>query len=357
MLIMNSEQQTKILDRYLRPRNGATYIIAEIGINHNGSLERAFDLIGEAARAGADAAKFQNWVAEDFISDREQIYSYKSNGREISESFYDLCKRNELGHEWLPKLAECCKAEGIDFLSTPTTTTGVDDLLKLGLRVLKNGSDYLSNIPLITYMAEHAPVVIISTGMAWQKDVDYAVSAAQKANPDTLPVLLHCTSIYPTPIKQANLSRMCGLARRYALPVGFSDHTCGWEAAVQAVTLGARVLEKHFTLYHDDEGPDHSFSLTPQELRQYVNEVRDAEDRMGSIEIAPATDELEIATRQRLSAVAAINLSAGAILTAASIAFKKPGTGINPPEIIAYYGRMLSRDVSINEVFTSDMFL
>lgn len=354
---MNSEQQKKILDRYLRPRNGTTYIIAEIGMNHNGSLERALDLIREAARAGADAAKFQNWVAEDFISDRGQIYSYKSNGREISEPFYDLCKRNELGHEWLPKLAECCKAEGIDFLSTPTTTTGIDDLLKLGIKVLKNGSDYLSNIPLINYMAEHAPIVIISTGMAWQKDVDYAVSAAQKTSPNTLPVLLHCTSIYPTPTKQANLSRMCGLARRYELPVGFSDHTCGWEAAVQAVTLGARVLEKHFTLHHDDEGPDHSFSLTPEELRRYIIAVRDAEDRMGSSEIVPAADELEIAISQRLSAVAANNLSAGTILTADSTAFKKPGTGINPAEINDYYGRVLARDIAINEVFTSDMFL
>lgn len=353
---MNADMQKKILQQHLRPKSGSTYVIAEIGMNHNGSLQRALDLIGEAARSGADAAKFQNWVTEDFVSDRSQTYTYKSNGREITESFYDLCKRNEMQYDWLPKLVDCCRAEGVDFMSTPTTQAGVDDLVNSGVTVLKNGSDYLSNIDLISYMARKAPVVIISTGMAWKKDVDYAIAAATKANPASLPLLLHCTSIYPTPVGQANLSRMVALGRTYGLPVGYSDHTEGWLAAVQAVTMGAIVLEKHFTLRHDDEGPDHWFSLTPAELREYVDAVRDAEQRLGSDEIAPAKDELEIALSQRLSAVAAADLRADEPLAAGSVTFKKPGTGIHPAEIAGFYGRKLSRPVARDEVLTADMF-
>ena len=337
--------------------NGTTYVIAEIGMNFNGSLARAIDLIGEAANAGANAAKFQNWVTEDFISDREQVYTYKSQGGEVTESFYDLCKRNELQRSWLPELVVACRNHKIDFMSTPTTPAGVNDLIALGVRVLKNGSDYLSNTPLISYMARSAPIVILSTGMAWEKDVDYAVKAATTANEECVPVLLHCTSIYPTPVGETNLNRMLALAERYRLPVGFSDHTEGYIGAVQAVTMGACVLEKHFTLRHDDPGPDHWFSVTPQELREYVKAVRDAEQRLGSAEIAPAPGELQIAAEQRLSAVAAKQLAAGAALSAEAVTFKKPGTGIHPAEIESFFGKRLKRSVAVDEILVPEIFI
>lgn len=346
-----------VLRRHLPVRNGTTYVIAEIGMNHNGSLTRAIDLIGEAADAGADAAKFQNWVTEDFISDREQVYTYKSQGSEVTEAFYDLCKRNELQRSWLPELVAACRAQKIDFLSTPTTPAGVDDLVGLGVRVLKNGSDYLSNTPLISYMARSAPVVIISTGMAWEKDIDYAVKAVAAASEACVPVLLHCTSIYPTPVDQTNLNRMLALGERYRSPVGYSDHTEGYIAAVQAVTMGACVLEKHFTLRHDDPGPDHWFSVTPQELRDYVGAVRDAEQRLGSGVIAPAEGELQIAAEQRLSAVAAHQLPAGAVLSAEAVTFKKPGTGIHPAEIESFFGKRLKRAIGVDEVLVPEMFV
>jgi sialic acid synthase SpsE len=150
---------------------------------------------------------------------------------------------------------------------------------------------------------------------------------------------------------------MLALAERYKLPVGYSDHTEGHIAAVQAVTMGACVLEKHFTLRHDDAGPDHWFSVTPHELREYVNAVRDAEQRLGSAEIAPAEGELKIAAEQRLSAVAAVPLLAGAMLSVEAVTFKKPGTGIHPAEIEAYFGRRLGRSVDVNEVLVPEMFV
>lgn len=330
--------------------HGKAYIIAEVGINHNGDLSVACEHIRQAASAGADAVKFQNWVAEDFISDKTQMFTYKSQGREITESFYELCKRNEIGSDWLLKLQETADEVGVTLLSTPTSKHGVDQLSALGIRVLKNGSDYLSHIPLIKYMAEKADTLILSTGMADQQDIDYAMDAVSSTKSNCEVVLLHCTSIYPTPPEEANLLRMLKLAERYGTPIGYSDHTTGFEAAVQAVTLGACILEKHFTLSHELEGPDHWFSVTPDELSDYVRAVRDAEVRLGRGQIELAHGERGIALEQRLSAVAARPIKAGELLSEACVAYRKPGSGIHPAEIHRFFGRVIKNDVAENQV-------
>lgn len=349
--------KTDQLKDFLRPRSGSIYVIAEAGINHNGDFETAKKLISEAARSGADAIKFQNWIAEDFISDKEQLFEYQSRNKSVTEPFYDLCKRNELRKQWLPELYKLCSQEKIDFMSTPTSCEGVDELVNLGIDVFKNGSDYLSHIPLIRYMAENSKVIILSTGMSDQKDIDYAMEAVVSANPNCIPLLLHCTSIYPTPLNEANLRRMEALAQKYKVQVGYSDHTIGSEAAIQVVTMGACILEKHFTLSHDQEGPDHEFSVTPKELTDYVRAIRDAEQRCGSFDIAPSPSEIEIGKGQRLSAVAAMPLAEGHTLEFGNVAYKKPGTGIHPAEVVKYFGRKLLRDVKKDQVLVPEIFL
>lgn len=332
------------------------FIIAEVGVNHNGRLDLAIEMIERAAAAGADAVKFQNWVAEDFISDKSQLFTYRSRGEQVTEPFYDLCKRYELPKAWLPELAAACRRCGVEFLSTPTTEDGIRELLDLGVRVMKNGSDYLSHIPLIRAMARQSDALILSTGMAWAKDIDYAVEAVRAANPACVPVILHCTSMYPTPPDQVNLRRMLALGERYGCLVGYSDHSEGSAAAVQAVTLGAVVLEKHYTLDHDLEGPDHWFSVTPDELAAYVRDVRAAEARLGVADLAPSEGEKPVARDQRLSAVAIRALPAGHVLDVADVDFKKPGTGIHPAEIDAWFGRALRRDVEAQAVLTPELF-
>ena len=348
--------KTDRLQNFLKPRLGSVYVIAEVGINHNGNFETAKELIYEAAKSGADAVKFQNWVAEDFISDKKQLFKYESLKRPVTETFYDLCKRNELQKQWLPDLYKLCDQEKIDFMSTPTSYEGVDELINIGVDVFKNGSDYLTHIPLIKYMAEKAKVIILSTGMSDQKDIDYALEAVLSSNPNCIPVLLHCTSIYPTPVDEANLRRMMALSQKYNVQVGYSDHTIGNEAAIQVVTMGACVLEKHFTLSHDQEGPDHEFSVTPDELIDYIRAVRNAEQRCGASIIAPSSSEIEIAKQQRLSAVAAMDLVKGHTLDLESVAYKKPGTGIHPAEIGKFVGRKLLKDVEKDQILVPDIF-
>jgi N,N'-diacetyllegionaminate synthase len=348
--------RTDCLRNFLRPRFGSVYVIAEVGINHNGNFETAKQLIYEAARSGADAVKFQNWIAEDFISDQKKLFKYESRKKPVTEPFYDLCKRNELQKQWLPELYKICDQEKIDFMSTPTSYKGVDDLVSLGVDVFKNGSDYLSHIPLIKYIAEKAKVIILSTGMSDQKDIDYAVEAVLSSNPNCIPVLLHCTSIYPTPVDEANLKRMMALSQKYNVKVGYSDHTIGNEAAIQVVTMGACVLEKHFTLSHDQDGPDHAFSVTPDELIDYIRAIRNAEQRCGSFVITPSSLEIEIGKEQRLSAVAAIPLVRGHALGFDDVAYKKPGTGIHPAEIGKFVGRKLLKDVEKDQTLVPDIF-
>lgn len=332
------------------------FVIAEVGMNHNGKLELAIELIRKAAECGAHAVKFQNWVAEDFISDKNQKFTYKSKGKDITESFYDLCKRNELPKSWLPKLVNECKSKGIEFLSTPTTLSGIKELNDLGINIMKNGSDYLTNTPLIRDMAKNSEAVIISTGMAFEEDVDYAIEAVIESNPNCTPILLHCTSLYPTPIGEVNMSRINTLSSRYNVMVGYSDHTEGFMAAVQAVALGAVIIEKHFTLDHMLEGPDHWFSIDPSELSLFCEEISDAKARMGSRAIAPSIDESAIALDQRLSAVSCSNLKKGSKLRIENVVFKKPGTGIHPGKIEQYFGRIVNQNISIGDILKKETF-
>ncbi len=321
-----------------------TFIIAEVGLNHNGSYDLAKKSIISAAKAGADAVKFQNFLTEDFLSDKSILHTYKNGGKEITEPLFDICKRSEFKIDWLPKLIKLCQKLDIIFLSTPTSMQGVDDLIKHGVKFIKNGSDYLSHIPLIKYMASTESTIILSTGMAYQEEIDDAVNAIFSIRNDKSKlVLLHCTSSYPTSFENVNLKKILSLKDRYKVKVGFSDHTDGWESSVQAISLGAQVIEKHFTLDKNLPGPDHWFSSDPKEFKELVNQIRLAEKRMGSSLLKPAKSEMRVKDEWRLGLVWNKNIPSGKKISVEDISIKKPATELRPKELESLIGRKTAK--------------
>lgn len=325
-------------------------LIAEVGINHNGDLDLARQSIESAARAGVDAVKFQNYRTEDFISDRTLTYEYISQGKTVVESQFDMFKRCELPRAWLPVLKEICDQNNVLFLSTPMGKDGLDDLIQLGVPMLKNGSDCLQHISLIQGMAKSGLPTLISTGMATLEDINEAVTAYREAGGKDL-VLMHCTSAYPTPPKDVNLKKIQALAKVFDCPVGFSDHSAGIIATLGAVALGARIIEKHFTLDRNLPGPDHRFSSDPEEWRQLVVAVRELEACLGSDRIVPTASEDHGRNQFRLSCVAARALPAGHSLTEADIAFRRPGNGLAPGEVSKLIGRKLLAPIESGYLF------
>ncbi|MBI4825113.1 MAG: N-acetylneuraminate synthase family protein [Nitrospirae bacterium] len=314
------------------------FIIAEVGLNHNGSYELAERSIRAAAESGADSVKFQNFLTEDFLTDRSIQYTYVSRGKEITEPLWEICKRSEFRNEWIAPLKRLCDDLGIVFMSTPTSENGVDDLIRNGVEALKNGSDYITHLPLLRYMGSTGAMVIISTGMATGEDISNALSAVREGGKSPA-TLLHCVSSYPTKEKDVNLRKIAALKDTYNVPVGFSDHTEGWAAAVQAATLGACIIEKHFTLDRELPGPDHRFSSTPDELKELVREVRFAEMRMGNDALVPSESEMEHRDEFRVGIVADRDLAIGDKMTRESIAIRKPAFGLLPKDIDKYIGK------------------
>lgn len=327
------------------------FVVAEIGINHNGDLDLARRMIDAAAQAGADSVKFQNYRTEDFVSDRTLTIDYVSQGTAVTESQYDLFKRCELPRAALRDLKAHCDARGLVFHSTPTSEDGIRDLVDAGAPLLKNGSDYLTNVALIRAMSRTGLPTVLSTGMATASEVDDAVRAFRETGNDRL-ILLHCTSAYPTPPAETNLRRIPALAAAYRCPVGFSDHTEGVAAAIGAVALGACWIEKHFTLDTGLPGPDHRFSCDPAELRALVGAVRRMEESLGTADLVPTESETNGRLAYRLSCVAARALPAGHVLADADIAFRRPGTGMPPADAHRLTGRALARGLAAGAPIT-----
>jgi N-acetylneuraminate synthase/N,N'-diacetyllegionaminate synthase len=331
------------------------FIAAEIGINHNGNMKLARRMIDAAAAAGADAVKFQNYRTEDFILDRSLTYEYKSQGRRIKESQFEMFKRCELSTSQLRQLCAHCRKRGVLFFSTPTSGNGIAELVRLGSPLLKNGSDYLTHLPLIRAMAKTRLPTVLSTGMATLAEIKAAVRAFRKAGGKKL-ILLHCTSSYPTPAADVHLRKIPALAAAFGCLTGLSDHTDGIAAAIGAVTLGACFIEKHFTLNKNLPGPDHYFSADPAEFRKLVQAVRFTEQALGTAAIGPTASEMAGRKNFRLSCVASGNFSAGHVLTQIDVAFCRPATGLPPAKIERLIGCKLRRRVKIGEVFNGNMF-
>ncbi|MFA9462556.1 N-acetylneuraminate synthase family protein [Thiohalorhabdus sp. Cl-TMA] len=352
--VMRKENVIQVGDRSIGPSH-SSFIVAEVGINHNGDMALARESIAAAAEAGADSVKFQNYRTEDFVSDRALMFEYTSRGEKVVEPQYDMFKRCELDRDQLAMLKEEADRHGLDFHSTPTSVEGIRDLQAIGCSLLKNGSDYLTHLDLIGSMGETGMATVLSTGMATLGEIDDAVRAFRETGNEQL-ILLHCTSSYPTPPEEVNLARLPVLGDVFDVPVGLSDHTAGTTAATGAAYMGGCWIEKHFTLDRNLPGPDHWFSMDPDELRTLVAKVREAEKMVGSACIGPTKSEAFGRRDFRLSCVAVDDLPAGHVLAPEDITFRRPGTGVAPAQASLLVGRKLSSAAPRGHVFTVDDF-
>lgn len=332
------------------------FIVAEIGINHNGDMDLAKRMICSVKECGADAVKFQNYKTEDFILDRNISYTYESKGIQITEKQFDMFKRFELSFDQIEMLKNYCDEIGITFFSTPTSKKGIDELKKIGVSLIKNGSDFLQNLPFIEDLAQSKIPIVISTGMASLAQIDEAVKTFENAGGKDL-TILQCVSQYPTPMEEVNLLKLPVLKKAFGYPVGFSDHTEGNIAAIGAVTLGAKFIEKHFTLSHDLVGPDHKFSSTPAEFADYVDSIRKIEKALGSEKLTPTFKDQKNGNLFQLSCVANKEINSGHVLTERDIAFSRPGDGLPPKMKQFLVGKKLVHRKTPGSKFTFDDFL
>jgi N,N'-diacetyllegionaminate synthase len=323
----------------------APFVVAEVGINHNGDLKLALEMIRVAARAGCDAVKFQTFRAAEFVNDRTQLFTYRSQGREVTEPMLDMFQRYELPlGAWQAIRAEC-DAAGIAFFSTPQNPSDLKLLLQLGVPCVKVGSDDFTNLPLLREYAGTRLPLILSSGMSDLADVHQALEAVGAL--DGYPtILLVCTSQYPTPPVDANLGRIGTLRSAFpTIPIGFSDHTRGPLAAALAVALGAAVLEKHFTLDHDLPGPDHWFSEDPAGLTAWVQGIREATTLLGSPLVRPTAIERRDRLEFRRQLVAARDIRAGELIEESALTLRRVagGRGLPPSFLSHLVGRQAPR--------------
>jgi N,N'-diacetyllegionaminate synthase len=312
------------------------FIIAEVGVNHNGDPELAHKMIDAIADAGADCVKFQTFHAEEFVNNPDDTYEYVSQGEKVSESMLEMFKRLEFGYDEFESLFEHVRRRGLIPMSTPTDKRAVDLLEKLGSNAFKIGSDDLVYTPFLEYVAGKGLPMIISTGMAESEDIERAVATIAGTGNKNL-MILHCVSLYPTPCDALNLNKIKSLQTKFDLPIGYSDHSWGMTSALGAVALGAVILEKHFTLDRNMAGPDHAFSSDPGELAQLVKEVRYLEAGLGNGTLGRTEQETEMAELCHRSIVAARDIKANQTISLEDIGYQRPGTGLKPyryPEIV-----------------------
>lgn len=334
----------KINDNRYIGNNKPCFMVAEVGVNHNGDVNIAKKMIDVATECGIDAVKFQAFKADEFISDKKQTYTYRSQGKEITESMYEMFKRYEFSEkEWI-EIFNYCKSKNIVCFSTPQNPSDLDFLLKItDLPLIKVGSDDLTNLELLKYYASKNKPMIISAGMAFISEIEDAVNVIREIGNNDL-VVLHCVSSYPTEAEEVNLRKMLTIKQAFDVLVGFSDHTVGIVAAPAAVALGAKVIEKHFTLDKNLPGPDHWFSADPKELTQLVQAIRYVEKALGSYVVKPTSKEIEMRKIGRRSIVAAKDIKKGELITKEVLSVKKPGTGL-PPKFIKY---ILKKKAKVN---------
>ena len=331
------------------------FVIAEAGINHNGNLNLACKLIDVAADAGADAVKFQTFKASSVISREAPLAEYQKEAVGLRDSQLDLVKAFELPFDAFRQLRDYCKEKRIVFFSSPFDEASVEYLGNLGVPLFKVPSGEITNLPLLETIARWGLPMVVSTGMSTLGEVASALETIQSAG-DPEVVLLHCLSNYPADPAEANLRAMRTMSDRFGLPVGFSDHTPGICVSLAAVAMGARVIEKHFTLDKGLSGPDHNASLDPNELKELVRGVRIVECALGTGEKKPADSERDTARVARKSLVAACDIEIGTILDRDMILMKRPGTGLLPSQVESVLGRKARKKILADALFRLDMF-
>jgi len=321
-------KKVKIGARWIGEREPC-FIVAEAGVNHNGKIRLAKQLIDAAKDAGADAVKFQSFKAENVVTRKAPKAKYQKETTDTKESQYEMIKKLELSAGDFEELALHAQNKGIIFLSTPFDKGGVDLLDGLGVPAFKIASGEITNFPLIRYIAKKGKPVILSTGMAILGEINEALQVIQSEGIKGI-VLLHCVSTYPAKVEDVNLKAMETLRCKFKLPVGLSDHTLGINIPIAAAALGACMIEKHFTLDKSLPGPDHQASLEPEELKQMIKAVRAVEKAIGDGNKIPTEEERQIQKVARRSIVAGVDIPQGAIITEEMLAIKRPGTGIEP---------------------------
>jgi len=332
------------------------FIIAEVGINHNGEIEKAFEMIKIAKQAGADCVKFQTFKADEFVGDPNQLFTYKSEGKEVSESMLEMFRRYEFSDEVWKMIKQKCDEENIIFMSTPQNQSDLEVLLELDIPAIKVGSDDFTNIPLLKDYVKTGLPLIVSMGMSDMAEIYNSLSeiGTFEGYPT---ILLLCTSQYPTPPEDVNLLKLKTLSHAFPkLILGFSDHTQGSLASSLAVAMGAKVFEKHFTLSNDLPGPDHWFSETPDSLRIWINNIRTSYSMMGSELLRPTPKEMEMRVLARRSIVVLKDIKKGEILSKDNLGLRRPGNGIAPVMFEKILGSIAVGDLKKGEVIKYSNF-
>lgn len=326
------------------------FIIAEAGVNHNGDLNLAKQLVDVAAEAGADAVKFQTFKAENLVSKNAPKATYQNQTTAAEESQFTMIKKLELDLETHKLLMSHCQQKDIMFLSSPFDLDSIDLLNKLEMKIFKIPSGEITNLPYLRKIGGLGKNVILSTGMSTIDEIEAAIQTLYTAGLKKEQLtILHCNTEYPTPMTDVNLCAMQTLANSFGTPVGYSDHTLGIEIPIAAVALGARVIEKHITLDNNMPGPDHRASLEPQQLKAMISAIRNLEKAMGSKIKQPTSSEEKNKSIARKSIVASRQIKQGEILCNDNLTVKRPALGISPMEWDRVVGTRASRDFQADE--------
>ena len=335
--------------------NQPVFVIAEGGVNHNSNLDLALKLIDAAADAGADAIKFQTWRAEQLVTKAGKMAEYQKRNTGKEESQFDMLKKLELKEGWYPQLFQRAKEKGIILLSTPHGGfEAIDFMEQYNFPAFKIASGDITNLPFLEYAARKGKPMLVSTGMSTMEEIKEAVDTIKQTGNDQI-LVFHCTTDYPLAPENINLKAMQTLMKELDVLVGYSDHTIGDQAAIIAVTLGACMIEKHFTLDRTMQGPDHIASTEPKEFKEMVVKLKHIPTIMGSGVKKPLTPELQYISVARKSIVANCDIKAGEKFTSENLAIKRPGSGIPPREFKNILGKIATRDISQDTLLDLEM--
>lgn len=341
----------EILQSSCTEMHNKVFIIGEGGINHNGRVDIAKTMVDVAVKAGVDAVKFQTFGAEDIVSKFASKADYQKRRTDEKESQLEMVKKLELDLCAHKELIDCCKEKDIIFLSSPFDLESIDLLHKLGLQTLKIPSGEITNLPYLEKIGSLKKKVILSTGMADLEEIQDALDILLRAGTEKENItVLHCNTAYPTPIQDVNLLAMLTIRDTFEVNVGYSDHTLGIEVPIAAAALGATIIEKHFTLDRNMEGPDHKASLEPHELKCMIKAIRNVEKALGSGIKEPSPSELKNRAIVRKSVVAIREISKGEVFTEENITAKRPGTGLSPMAWNKIVGEIAKRDFQEDEL-------
>jgi N,N'-diacetyllegionaminate synthase len=329
--------------------NTRVIIIAEAGVNHNGNFENAKKLISTAAQAGADYVKFQTFKADKLVTKGAKKADYQiTNSKETGDTQYNMLKSLEMSEEWHHQLINYADECGIKFLSTGFDEESIDFLDSLKIDMYKIPSGEITNRPYLEHIAKKRKPIVISTGMANLQEIKDAIEIIENHNINRNSIIvLHCNTEYPTPMQDVNLHAMITIKKELGVNIGYSDHTLGIEVPIAAVAMGAVLIEKHFTLDRNMDGPDHMASLTPEELKQMVSSIRNIELAISGNGVKePSLSELKNIVIARKSIHIRNNIKAGHILKFNDLIMKRPGDGISPMDVYKIVGKKILTDLN-----------